>query len=63
MISSEYKYFEDKVKNKLKEKGIKVGTYKIKPIVNTGFSNIIVISIIVITIVIAIMMVALKLKQ
>lgn len=63
MISSEYKYFEDKVKNKLKEKGMKVGAYKIKPIVNTGFSNIIVISIIVITIVIAIMMVALKLKQ
>lgn len=62
LISEEYKYIDEKVKSKLKEKNIKIGSYKIKPIMNNGFSNVIVISIIVITIAIAILMVTLKLR-
>ncbi len=62
-ISDEYKYIEQKVKDKLKEKDIKISSYNIKPINNTGFSNIIIISIIVITIVIGILMVMVKIKS
>lgn len=62
MIGNEYKYIDEKVKNKLKEKDIKINPYKIKPITSAGFSNIIVISIIVITIAIAILMVIVKMR-
>lgn len=62
-IENDYTYINDKIKDKLKQNNIPIEEYKIKPITDSGFSNIIVLSIIVITIVIAVLMILVKIKS
>lgn len=60
-IGKEYNIIDYKIKEKLKKYNISIGDYKINKPSNSGFSDIIVLSIIVITIVIAVLMVIVKL--
>ena len=62
-IGKDYKYLDQKVRNLLKQNNIDISPNKIKPIIDAGYTNIIVISIILITIFIAILMVLVKIRS
>lgn len=62
-IETDYKLFDEKVRNILKNNGIEISENKIKPINDAGYTNIIILSIIVVTIFIAVLMVLVKIKS
>lgn len=62
-IENDYKLFNEKVRNILKDNGIEILENKIKPINDAGYTNIIILSIIVVTIFIAVLMVLVKIKS
>ena len=62
-ISKDYKDLDTKLRNILKTNNIDIGQNKIKPIVDGGYTNIIVISMVLVTIVIAILMVLVKIRS
>ncbi len=61
-IEQDYISIDKKVKEKLNQYNMVIGDYKIKTLTDSGFSNIIVLSIILITIAIAILMVIVKVR-
>lgn len=62
-IGNDYKFLEQKVRELLKNNGINTLEYKIKPINDAGYTNVIILSIIVVTIFIAVLMVLVKIKS
>lgn len=62
-IESDYKFVDKKIRNILNNNGIEVSENKIKPINDTGYTNIIILSMIVVTIFIAILMILNKIKS
>lgn len=62
-IGKDYKLLDQKVRDTLKKNGLEIASNKIKPIVDAGYTNIIIASIIVITIVIAVLMILVKIRS
>lgn len=62
-VWNDYKFLDEKIRNFLKDNKIEILENKIKPINDTGYTNIIILSIIVVTIFIAILMVLVKIKS
>lgn len=62
-VNEEYTYIIKFIKNLLKEKDIKPGTFKIKSNASAGFSNILILSIIALTIGAAVFMFLIKIRQ